>query len=161
MGGGAAAFGPEERVANNPLFLDGMTPWPGNISWALLANRRSCFAGDQLLLAFAPLPTRATGGDRQAVHPRLRRRRHGRRCPRSLAARYDCALAVVTAQDGAWANDPFAASPLYELVESRRRRVADLPARSRRRAALDSGEPVEAAIRPVAARIDVGHLDAR
>ena len=33
-----------------------MTPWPGNISWALLANRRSCFAGDQLLLAFAPLP---------------------------------------------------------------------------------------------------------
>ena len=47
---------PWERIANNPLSLSRMTPWPGNISWALLANRRSCFAGDQLLLAFAPLP---------------------------------------------------------------------------------------------------------
>ena len=37
--------GPADRVANNPLFLQEMTPWPGNISWALLSNRRSCYAG--------------------------------------------------------------------------------------------------------------------
>ena len=35
-----------------------------------------------------------------------------------LPAATTAALVVVTAQDGAWANDPFAASPLYELVES-------------------------------------------
>ncbi len=39
---------PAARVANNPLFLGDVTPWPANISWALLANRSSCFAGLEL-----------------------------------------------------------------------------------------------------------------
>ena len=47
---------PGARVANNPLFLRDVTPWPVNISWALLANRSSCFAGREMALAFAPLP---------------------------------------------------------------------------------------------------------
>ncbi len=47
---------PAARVANNPLFVKDVTPWPVNISWALLANRSSCFAGLDLALAFAPLP---------------------------------------------------------------------------------------------------------
>ena len=33
------------RIANNPLYLQDLTPWPGNMSWALLADRNSCFAG--------------------------------------------------------------------------------------------------------------------
>ena len=37
--------GAADRVANNPLFMAEMTPWPVNISWALFANRASCFAG--------------------------------------------------------------------------------------------------------------------
>ena len=37
---------------------------------------------------------------------------------RDLAARYGCHLVVLTAQDKAWTRDPFAASPLYELVDS-------------------------------------------
>ncbi len=44
------------RFANNPLFLRDVTPWPVNISWALLADRSSCFAGREMALAFAPLP---------------------------------------------------------------------------------------------------------
>ena len=47
---------PTARVANNPLFLQDLTPWPVNMSWALLANRSSCFAGREMALAFAPLP---------------------------------------------------------------------------------------------------------
>ncbi|MGO8919055.1 MAG: hypothetical protein ACLQJR_24400 [Stellaceae bacterium] len=35
---------PAERVANNPLFLGDMIRWPVNLSWALFADRRSCFA---------------------------------------------------------------------------------------------------------------------
>ena len=27
---------PATRVANNPLFLEDLTPWPANVSWALL-----------------------------------------------------------------------------------------------------------------------------
>jgi hypothetical protein len=107
-----------ERVANNPRFLDRMTPWAGNISWALLANRRSCFAADQLLLAFAPLPR----ARREAIDRQFGRVFAGNAEAddlRDLASRYDCALVVVTAQDGAWANDTFAASALYELIESK------------------------------------------
>ena len=36
---------PAARIANNPRFLADLTPWPVNMSWALLANRSSCFAG--------------------------------------------------------------------------------------------------------------------
>ncbi|MGE0037822.1 MAG: hypothetical protein AB7S93_19565 [Xanthobacteraceae bacterium] len=107
-----------ERVANNPLFLDRMTPWAGNISWALLSNRRSCFAGDQLLLAFASLPH----ARREDIDKQFRRVFTGDATAediRDLANRFDCALAVVTAQDGVWAKDPFAASPFYELTESK------------------------------------------
>jgi hypothetical protein len=110
--------GAGERVANNPLFLDRMTPWPGNISWALLSNRRSCFAGDQLVLAFAPLPR----ARREAIQKQFINVFAGDPAAddiRELANRYDCALAVVTAADGAWAKDPFAASPLYDLVETK------------------------------------------
>ena len=49
----------DERVANNPLYLADATPWPVNISWALLANRRSCFAGRELALAYVPCRMRA------------------------------------------------------------------------------------------------------
>jgi hypothetical protein len=38
---------------------------------------------------------------------------------RELAARYDRRVIVVTAADGAWNRDPFAASPLYRLVETK------------------------------------------
>ena len=48
-----------------------------------------------------------------------------------LAARYDCRVVVVTAQDGAWRRDPFATSALYRLVEDDARwriyRLAALP----------------------------------
>jgi hypothetical protein len=108
----------DERVTNNPMFLDRMTPWAGNISWALLANRRSCFAADQLLLAFAPLPrARREEIDKQFI--RVFAGDAGADDIRELANRYGCKLAVVTAQDGAWAKDPFAASPFYELIESK------------------------------------------
>ena len=70
---------PAARVANNPLFVKDVTPWPVNISWALLANRSSCFAGLDLALALAPLLAGAPRGDQCPVRSRLRRRRHGRR----------------------------------------------------------------------------------
>ncbi|HXW40194.1 MAG TPA: hypothetical protein VEK75_03265, partial [Xanthobacteraceae bacterium] len=47
---------PSARVANDPLYLQDLTPWPANMSWALLADRSSCFAGREMALVFAPLP---------------------------------------------------------------------------------------------------------
>ena len=70
--------GPDARIANNPLFLSDITPWPVNISWALLADRSSCFAGRELALAFAPLPPQR----REAIKAQFVRVFAGKACRR-------------------------------------------------------------------------------
>ena len=106
------------RVANNPLFLRDLTPWPANMSWALLADRSSCFAGRELAIPFAALsPER-----RAAINDQFIRVFAGQAMPADVgefATKYGCDIVVVVPQDGAWANDPFAASTDYRLVESR------------------------------------------
>jgi hypothetical protein len=107
---------PDERVANNPLFLQDLTPWPVNLSWALLSDRRSCFAGWELTLAYTALPR----GRREEIDAQFIRVFAGDASSgdiEELATRFDCRVVVVTAQDGAWRKDPFAASALYRLVE--------------------------------------------
>src|SRR5262245_1476098 len=109
---------PGERLANNPLFLQDMTPWPVNISWALLADRSSCFAGRELALAFAPLPRQR----REAVNEQFVRIFEGKGTSEEVAemiTRYACQVVVVTAADGAWNNDPFSGATSYTLVENR------------------------------------------
>jgi len=106
------------RIANNPLFLQDLTPWPANMSWALLADRSSCFAGRELAIPFAALPA----ARRDAIDDQFVRVFAGRALPADvgdLAAKYGCDVAVVVPQDGAWADDPFAASADYRLAESR------------------------------------------
>jgi hypothetical protein len=112
---------PDERVANNPLFLQRMTPWPVNISWALLADRSSCFAGRELALAFAPLPRQR----REALNDQFVRIFEGKGTAEDvaeMATRYACQVVVVTADDEAWNNDPFSAAANYTLVENRESR---------------------------------------
>jgi hypothetical protein len=110
--------GPAERVANNPQFMGDITPWPVNISWALFANRAACFANSELVLPYSSLPRASVDsiddlfqtvfdgdGDAGDVH--------------ELASRYQCRTVVLTAQDGAWAKDPFATSDDYKLAEEK------------------------------------------
>jgi hypothetical protein len=109
---------PNERLANNPLFLQRMTPWPVNISWALLADRSSCFAGRELALAFAPLPRQR----REAINAQFVRVFDGKGTAEDvaeMATRYACQVVVVTADDKAWDNDLFLTSANYTLVENR------------------------------------------
>jgi hypothetical protein len=112
---------PDARVANNPLFLQDLTPWPVNISWALIANRSSCFAGRELALALAPLSAER----REAINAQFIRVFAGQGTPQDtgeLARQYGCDVAVVVPQDGAWNSDPFAASADYRLAEMRENR---------------------------------------
>jgi hypothetical protein len=106
------------RVANNPLFLQDLTPWPANMSWALLADRNSCFAGRELAIPFAALsPER-----REAINDQFIRVFAGQAMPADVdefATKYGCDAVVVVPQDGAWANDPFAMSGDYRLAEQR------------------------------------------
>ena len=105
-----------DRVANNPAFLADMTNWPINISWALLANRRSCYAGSDLALPFASL-TRQHRADIDAQFTRIFSGEANAADIQQLATRYNCNVVVLTPQDGAWAKDPFAGNPLYQLVD--------------------------------------------
>jgi hypothetical protein len=108
---------PDERVANDPSFLADSVRWPVNISWALLADRRSCWAGWNLARAFGPLP----GSDIDRIDAQFERVFAGNAAPddtRDLAARYSCRLAVVTPGDGAWRRDPFAKTSCFRLVEA-------------------------------------------
>ena len=109
---------PGARVANNPLFLRDVTPWPVNISWALFANRSSCFAGRELALALAPLPPPR----REAINARVIRVFAGEGTTADvsdMAKQYGCEVVVLVPQDKAWDNDPFATSPAYRLAENR------------------------------------------
>jgi hypothetical protein len=106
----------EERVGNNPDFLDDMTPWPANISWALLSRRRSCYAATQLIGPFTALPETRNN----QIHDLFARVFDGKGDAddvAQMAARYHCSVIVLTPDDEAWSRDPFAASPFYRLVE--------------------------------------------
>jgi hypothetical protein len=109
---------PAARVANNPLFVKDVTPWPVNISWALFANRSSCFAGLDLALPFTSLPPER----REAINAQFVRVFAGEGTAddvHDLATHYGCDVAVVVPTDKAWDRDPFAGSPDYRLAETR------------------------------------------
>jgi hypothetical protein len=109
---------PAARIANNPLFLKDLTPWPVNISWALLSNRSSCFAGREMAIPFAPLSPEL----RSQIDTEFLRVFDGEGTPRGvqdLARKYGCEVVVLVPQDKAWDQDPFAASADYRLAETR------------------------------------------
>jgi len=110
--------GVAERVANNPQFMAEMTPWPVNISWALFANRASCFAGSDLVLPYASMPRERL----RQIDDQFRRVFDGHGSAddvRELATRFQCRTVVLTPQDGAWRNDPFANGAYYALAEEK------------------------------------------
>lgn len=107
----------DERVVNNPSFLADATPWPINISWALLGNRLSCYGGDDFAIAFAAAPAPA----RAATRDLFERVFAGTARPgdvRAMAERYGCDVIVLVPQDGAWASDPFSAGDVYRPVDT-------------------------------------------
>jgi hypothetical protein len=109
---------PGDRVGNNPLYLADMLPWPVNISWALLSNRRSCFAGWDLARAYVALPGKQID-ELQTLFERVFAGRGTVEEIDALATRYDCRVIVVTPSDGAWAIDGFAESTAYRLAEEK------------------------------------------
>ncbi len=106
---------PDERIANNPRYVQAETPWPVNISWALLADRPSCYAGWETVLAYCGI----SRGELIGIDDRFTRVFAGSPLPddvRDLATKDNCRVAVLVSSDGAWAHDPFATSGIFRLV---------------------------------------------
>jgi hypothetical protein len=106
----------DERVGNNPHDLAAVTPWPVNIGWALLSDRRSCYAGPEFTKVFTALPAER----RAEIDALFTRVFAGDGSPddvRDLATVYGCRVIALTAADGAWRRDPFAMNPFYRLIE--------------------------------------------
>lgn len=108
--------GEHVRIASNPARLEKLTPWPINLSWALLSRRRSCFGGEEMALAFAPLSATART-DAAALFGRVFAGMGTAEDVATLRRAFGCGGVVVTPQDGAWTTDPFASSALYRLAE--------------------------------------------
>ena len=106
----------DERVANNPLFFFDSVGWPVNISWALFADRRSCFAGWNLARAFVPLPE-AELDWLEGLFDRVFAGDGSSEDIAEIATSYDCRVIVLTSRDGAWPHDPFAGNPRFRLVD--------------------------------------------
>ena len=110
--------GPKDRIAANPMLFADVTPWPINISWALLSDRRSCYAAWEFTRALAPVSLEAAN----AMQGQFRATFDGA-APADemfrLFETHDCRLIVLTASDGAWASDPFARDERYALARER------------------------------------------
>jgi hypothetical protein len=106
-----------DRIANNPLHVSTLTPWPINSSWALLANRRSCFAHSDLAIALVSLRPE----ERADIAARFARVFDGLGSEEDvtiLDRDYGCRVVVLTPADAAWTHDPFAQTPRYRQVEA-------------------------------------------
>ncbi|WP_375461976.1 hypothetical protein [uncultured Enterovirga sp.] len=111
---------PEDRVANNPLLLQQVLPWPVNAGWALLARQRSCFAGWEVARAYAPLSRqRVTEIDAHFI--RVFAGTASLSETRALATSFGCTLMIVTPTDGAWERDGFAQAGGFQVVQETER----------------------------------------
>ena len=106
---------PTDRVANNPKLAGLATPWPVNITWALLSDRPSCYSQWETVLAYGAL----TRSQLEAANARMERVFDGHAVADDvaiLAWQYDCRVVLLVPGDGAWRDDPFDASPDYALA---------------------------------------------
>jgi hypothetical protein len=107
---------PGERVGNNPAMLADLTPWPDNVAWALLSNRASCYSGWATAIAYAGVMRDAL----VQIDDLFTRVFAGMPQPgdvADLAGHFNCATILLTAADGAFTHDPFAASQSFEMIE--------------------------------------------
>ncbi len=101
---------PDARIATDPALDAGLTLWPANIGWALLADRSSCYAGWATAHPFTPLSAPSL----YAIDRTFRRMFDGAATPADLAIlpALHCRYALLTPASPAWTHDPFAGDPV-------------------------------------------------
>ncbi|WEX91692.1 hypothetical protein PZN02_005987 (plasmid) [Sinorhizobium garamanticum] len=111
---------PNEAVANNPLDLASVTHIPGNISWAILSQRRHCGTTVGFLRAYAAQLTPEQASDvynffvdafeATATEDQLR----------VMKDKYLCKTLVVTSRDGLWGKPVLDNNSVYKLISEKK-----------------------------------------
>ncbi|WP_244514794.1 hypothetical protein [Ensifer sp. LCM 4579] len=113
---------PNEAVANNPLDFANVTFYPGNISWAILSQRRNCATSLLLIRSYAAQLTPEQASvvynffvsvfEGNATEDQLR----------VMKEKYLCKTLVITKRDGLWGKPVLDNSSIYKLVSEERDR---------------------------------------
>ena len=109
---------PDEAVANNPDSFAKLTPWPGNIGWALLSDRRNCAAGLEWLRAYAPQLTVERAEQINNFFKNVFAGAITSEDFRTLRETYNCKTILVVPTDGLWNSDILTDNPYYKLAAS-------------------------------------------
>lgn len=107
----------DEAVASNPLYLQSLTPWPGNISWAMLSNRDTCTPPFAYLAAFAPQADKAELGSIYDFMLKIFNGAPQAADFQTLRDRFLCKTILVVPSDALWTSKVLAASGYYHQVE--------------------------------------------
>ncbi|MEW6437629.1 MAG: hypothetical protein AB1508_10750 [Pseudomonadota bacterium] len=106
----------DEAVANNPSDLSALTPWPGDIGWALLSHRRHCAIRGPYLLAFRPAFSLAIRSEAGILFGRVFSGQGSDDDLRTMRDQFECRTLIVTPRDGLWASDLIEKSSIYKTV---------------------------------------------
>ncbi|MGS0648049.1 hypothetical protein ACU81Q_10495 [Komagataeibacter melomenusus] len=106
----------KEAVANNPFYEASLTPWEGDIAWAMLSNRESCTPPYSYLAAFASNETKNQIFEQ---YDTIRRVFDG--IPSSadfklLRDEYECRTLLVVPSDALWKLPKTTPSPYFQLI---------------------------------------------
>jgi len=105
-----------EAIANNPLDLASMTHRPGNISWALLSQRRNCATSLGLIRSYAAQLTPRKAEDVYKFFVDAFEGNATEEQLRVMKEKYLCKTLVVTTRDGLWGKPVLDDNSIYKLV---------------------------------------------
>ncbi|PDT81049.1 hypothetical protein [Sinorhizobium sp. BJ1] len=111
---------PDEAVANNPLDLASMTYAPGNISWAILSQRRHCGTTLDFLRAYAAQLTPKEASDVYNFFVRAFAGLATEDQLRVMKEKYLCRTLVVTSRDGLWGKPVLDNNSVYKLISEKK-----------------------------------------
>ncbi len=111
---------PDEAVANNPLDLASVTYAPGNISWAILSQRRHCGTTLDFLRAYAAQLTPKEASDVYNFFVRAFAGLATEDQLRAMKEKYLCRTLVVTSRDGLWGKPVLDNNSVYKLISEKK-----------------------------------------
>lgn len=111
---------PNEAVANNPRDLASITDQPGNISWAILSQRRNCATALGLLRSYAAQLTPKQAADVYNFFVKAFEGAATEDQLRVMKEKFLCKTLIVTSRDGLWGKPVLDNNSVYKLISEKK-----------------------------------------